>query len=117
VLGLLLWFFPSAVTNKIVAGEKLSGDRFGSADLERVALTVVGAWLVAYGFSDVIYSITSLIFVQSEYAERAPSASALPSAQKALHDSSIEYAVRPNLSLNADVPSAALRARTGPPVS
>ena len=73
VLGLLLWFFPSTVTNKIVAGEKLSGDRFGSADLERVALTVVGAWLVAYGLLTVIYSIASLIFVQREYAERAPS--------------------------------------------
>ena len=75
VLGLLLWFFPSTVTNRIVAGEKLSGDRFGSADLERIALTVVGAWLAAYGLSDLIYSITSLIFVQREYAERAPSIS------------------------------------------
>ena len=29
----------------------------------------------AYGLSDLIYSITSLIFVQREYAERAPSIS------------------------------------------
>jgi hypothetical protein len=28
VLGLLLWFFPATVTNKIVSGAKLSGERF-----------------------------------------------------------------------------------------
>ena len=72
VLGLLLWFFPKTVTNSIVSGEKLSGERFGSADLERIALTVLGAWLVAYGLADLIYSVSTLIFQQREYAERAP---------------------------------------------
>jgi len=71
-LGLLLWFFPARVTNKIVSGVKLSGARFGSVELERVALTVVGAWLVAYGIADLIYSISTLIFVQREYAQQSP---------------------------------------------
>ena len=75
ILGLLLWFFPATITNKIVSGDKLSGDRFGATDLERVALTVVGAWLLAYGVADLIYSISSLIFAQREYAERFPSVS------------------------------------------
>jgi hypothetical protein len=72
VLGLLLWFFPATITNKIVSGAKLSGDRFGAADLERVALTVVGLWLIAYGIADLIYSFSLLIFTQREYAERSP---------------------------------------------
>jgi hypothetical protein len=71
-LGLLLWFFPATITNRIVSGEKLSGDRFGAADLERVALTVVGAWLIAYGVADLIYSFSSLIFTQREFADRSP---------------------------------------------
>ncbi len=72
VLGLLLWFFPATVTNKIVSGQKLSGQRFGARDLERVALTVVGAWLVAYGVADLTYSVSSMVVLQRENAEQAP---------------------------------------------
>jgi len=72
VLGLLLWFFPATVVNKIVSGEKLSSERFGAPDLERVALTVVGAWLVAYGVADLIYGISTMVVVQREYAEQSP---------------------------------------------
>lgn len=71
-LGLLLWFFPATVTNKIVTGEKLSGERFGSRDLERVALTVVGAWLVAYGVTDLIYALSTMLIVQREYSAQSP---------------------------------------------
>jgi hypothetical protein len=72
VLGLLLWFFPATVTNKIVSGEKLSGERFGAVDLERVALTVVGAWLFAYGIADLIYTVTSMVVLQVAYADQSP---------------------------------------------
>jgi hypothetical protein len=68
VLGLVLWFFPATVTNKIVSGEKLSGERFGAPQLERVALTVVGSWLVAYGIADLIYSVATMIVLQRQYA-------------------------------------------------
>ncbi len=72
VLGLLLWFFPATVTNRIVSGEKLSAERFGSRELERVALTVVGAWLVAYGVADLIYAISTIVIYQREYSDQAP---------------------------------------------
>ena len=67
VLGLLLWFFPATVVNKIVSGEKLSGERFGVLELERVALIVVGAWLVAYGITDLTYGISSMVVMQKVY--------------------------------------------------
>jgi hypothetical protein len=69
VLGLLLWFFPATVVNRIVSGEKLSGEHFGAPQLERVALTVVGAWLVAYGVADLIYSVSTMVVVQRAYSE------------------------------------------------
>jgi len=72
ILGLALWFFPAKVTNKIVSGDKLSGERFGAPELERVALTVIGAWLVAYGIADLIYGISTVVVLQREYAERGP---------------------------------------------
>ena len=73
-LGRALWFFPAKVTNKIVSGDKLSGERFGAPELERVALTVsvIGAWLVAYGIADLIYDISTVVVLQREYAEQAP---------------------------------------------
>jgi len=80
VLGLLLWFFPATVTNKMVSGPKLSGEHFGASDFERVALTVVGAWLVAYGIADLIYTVSSMVVVQRLYAEEsAPLGRYIPS--------------------------------------
>jgi hypothetical protein len=70
VFGLLLWFFPATVTNKIVGGKKLSGERFGAPDLERVALTVVGLWLVAYGVADMVYTLSTMVTLQLAYGER-----------------------------------------------
>jgi hypothetical protein len=72
VLGLILWFFPATVTNKIVSGEKISGERFGAPDLERVALTVVGAWLVAYGIADLVYTLSTMVALQHEVPEYSP---------------------------------------------
>lgn len=69
VLGLILWFFPAKVTNKIVFGEKLAGERFGVRDFERVALTVVGTWLVVYGIADLIYTISSMVVTERIYRE------------------------------------------------
>lgn len=69
LLGLLLWFFPATVVNKIVSGEKLSRERFGAPELERVALTVVGTWLVAYGIADLIYTVSTMIVVQRAYTD------------------------------------------------
>jgi hypothetical protein len=70
VLGLLLWFFPAKVTNRIVSGDKLSGDRFGVREFERVALTILGAWLVAYGVADLIYDVTSVIVTQRDFPQQ-----------------------------------------------
>ena len=71
ILGLLLWFFPGTVVNKIVSGEKLSGERFGVREFERVALTIFGAWLIAYGIADLIYIVSSMVVLQKVY-EQSP---------------------------------------------
>jgi hypothetical protein len=57
------------VVNKIVSGEKISGERFGVAEFERVALIVLGTWLVAYGIADLIYSISSIVVLQKVYEQ------------------------------------------------
>src|SRR6266536_5868577 len=48
VFGLLLWFFPGKVTNRIVSGSPSNG-AFGIHEFERVALTILGVWLITYG--------------------------------------------------------------------
>src|SRR5438552_6077013 len=67
IVGLLLWLFPATVTNKIVSGHKLSEATFGVPQLERVALSVLGIWLVASGLGDIIYNLSAVFFIQREY--------------------------------------------------
>jgi hypothetical protein len=70
VLGALLWFFPATVTNKLVSGEKLSGTQCGVREFERTALTVVGAWLVAYGIADLIDHAVAIVVIQRQFPEQ-----------------------------------------------
>jgi hypothetical protein len=71
VLGLLLWFFPATVVNKIVSGDKLT-EGLGVRDFERVALTVIGIWFVAYGVSDLVYRVGSLILMKRQFPDAPP---------------------------------------------
>jgi hypothetical protein len=68
VLGLVLWFFPATVVNKIVAGPKLT-EGLQIHHFERVALTVLGVWLVAYGIVDVIHYVTSFFSVRQQFPD------------------------------------------------
>src|SRR6266496_5310044 len=71
VLGLLLWFFPATVVNKIVSGDKLT-EGLGVRDFERIALTVIGIWFVAYGVSDLVYRVGSLILMKRQFPDAPP---------------------------------------------
>ena len=72
LLGLLFWFFPATVTNKIVSGEKLADAQFGLREFERVALTVVGVSIVAYGLADFIHAVAQAYFVRIQHPEVTP---------------------------------------------
>jgi hypothetical protein len=74
VFGVLLWFFPATITNKIVSGQKLSGSTFGAPEFERVALTILGMWLVAYGITDLVAELVSIVYIRQNY----PDITALP---------------------------------------
>src|SRR5712691_8702781 len=62
LLGLLFWFFPATVTNKMVSGKKLAEAQFGLREFERVALTIVGVSIVAYGLADFIHAVAFAYF-------------------------------------------------------
>src|SRR5215472_16745649 len=66
VFGLLLWFFPGTVTNRIVSGAR-SDNAFGAREFERVALTVLGAWLVTYGAIEIVSNLLSFYFTARDH--------------------------------------------------
>ena len=72
VVGLLLWFFPARVVNKIVSGEQLSTTGFGIAQFERVALTILGLWMAAYGVVDLLFKSVSLLAIDRQFAGSLP---------------------------------------------
>jgi hypothetical protein len=72
LLGLLFWFFPATVTNKMVSGEKLAGAQFGLREFERVALTIVGVSIVAYGLADFIHAVAVAYFLHNQHPEVTP---------------------------------------------
>jgi len=57
--------------NKIVSGDKLT-DGLAVRDFERVALTVIGVWFVAYGVSDLVYRVGSLILMKRQFPAAPP---------------------------------------------
>jgi hypothetical protein len=71
VIGLVLWFFPATVANKIVSGDKLT-DGIRVRDLERLALTVIGFWFMAYGISDLVYRAGSLVLFKRQFPDAPP---------------------------------------------
>ena len=72
LLGLLFWFFPATVTNKMISGEKLAGAQFGLREFERVALTIVGVSIVAYGLADFIHAVAFAYILHNEHPEVTP---------------------------------------------
>jgi hypothetical protein len=72
LVGLLLWFFPATVVNKIVSGERLAAEGLRLLEFERLALTIIGVWLAAYGISDLIYKATSLVVIERQFPGPTP---------------------------------------------
>src|SRR5206468_3392668 len=69
LLGLLFWFFPATVRNKMVSGPKLAEAQFGLREFERVALTVLGVSIVAYGLADFIHAVALAYFLHNQHPE------------------------------------------------
>ena len=66
VLGLVLWFFPGTLVNKIVTPGPADPAPLDTRPLELVAITVVGVYLVADGLISAVRSGVLLIFLQRQ---------------------------------------------------
>ena len=66
LLGLILWFFPGTLVNKIVTPASSENVPVDGRSLELVALTVVGVYLVADGFIGAVRDAVLLIVVQRQ---------------------------------------------------
>ena len=73
ILGLLLWFFPGRVANKIIIGEDKTSPVVAS-EIERVAITVLGLYVVVYGISDLAYQAGVLLRLNENRAAVIPGA-------------------------------------------
>jgi hypothetical protein len=56
LLGSILWFFPGKVANRIIVPEA-GVEAIPLAGVERVAVTTLGLFLVAWGVSDLVYQV------------------------------------------------------------
>lgn len=66
LIGLLLWFFPGTITNRIVSGAPATGSPVDLRPLELVALTVLGIYLFADGIIGVVRDIAIVIAVNRQ---------------------------------------------------
>jgi hypothetical protein len=66
LIGLVLWFFPGTVTNKIVSDVAADQPLVDSHALQLVALTIVGVYLVADGLVGAARDVVLLIFMQRQ---------------------------------------------------
>lgn len=69
-VGLLMLCFPGTLTNKLIRGEKLSGLPTYLPQLERIALTILGFFLLFSTVSDLGFHISRLM-----WAHEVPTAS------------------------------------------
>jgi hypothetical protein len=66
LLGLILWFFPRTLVNKIVSPSASDDVARDGRSLELVALTLVGVYLVAHGLIGAVRDAVLLIVVHRE---------------------------------------------------
>lgn len=65
LVGASLFFFPRTITNKIVRIDGLSQDTAGLLpQLEQLAFGVLGAYLLFRAFSDVVFQLSEMLFLQ-----------------------------------------------------
>jgi hypothetical protein len=61
ILGVILWFFPGTITNKIVSNGSVESPAMDGRQVEIVALTIVGVFLVAEGLIGAVHDITLFV--------------------------------------------------------
>jgi len=66
LIGLLLWFFPGTITNRVVTGAPSTGSPVDFRPLELVALTVLGLYLLAHGIIGAARDIAFVIAVNRQ---------------------------------------------------
>ncbi len=69
LIGLLLWFFPGTITNRIVSGASPTASVADFRPLELVAFTVLGIYLVAGGIIGLVRDVVVVIVVHRENAD------------------------------------------------
>jgi hypothetical protein len=70
LLGVGFWFLPGTITNKIVAPHQAGGDSTSIEVIERVAISVLGLYLVAHGITDLIYNLTTLYQLRRQFPDQ-----------------------------------------------
>jgi len=60
MVGMILFLFPSIVTNRMVSNDNNSDNIFKKKELETVGLSIIGAYLLITSIVDLIYLITLL---------------------------------------------------------
>jgi hypothetical protein len=65
MLGLLFWFFPSTIANKVVAGPP-SGGNSEFREIQLIALAVLGVFLIANSLIDAAQLIATVITFNRE---------------------------------------------------
>ena len=71
VLGLVLWFFPGTVANRIVAGAPAADSPVDFRPLELVALTVLGIYLLAHGLIDAVRDAVLVVVMHRQNQDLA----------------------------------------------
>ena len=73
IVGLLLFFFPSTITNKLVSqSSEPIGNNEITHHLQMVAFGVLGMYLLFYVVSDFVYNLSSLYLVEKPMMEGSP---------------------------------------------
>ena len=71
--GLFMLFFPATLTNKLIQGEKIVGVPSYLPQLERIALSLLGFYLLFSTVSDLCYHVSRLVLARGQSASRLAS--------------------------------------------
>jgi hypothetical protein len=69
VLGLVLWFFPGTVANRIVSSAATESAVVDIRPIELVALTILGVYLLAHGLVGAVRDTVLLIVMHRQNAD------------------------------------------------
>jgi hypothetical protein len=69
VLGLVLWFFPGTVANRIVSSAPAESAVVDIRPIELVALTILGVYLLAHGVIGAVRDTVLLIVMHRQNAD------------------------------------------------